>query len=464
MFVVVTTAWSRVIGPMSKAAIRREKLRPTGYSCCQHQLSTNSCRMNSRPETLPKTTSNGTIDTATNKIKYANGGTDSDTTDSSQVNGIKAEDVDNDTKSLFTAYFLWFFFGIFGLHHVYLKRDRHAFVSWMTCGCYFGVGWLRESWRLPEYVSDYNMDTGAYVTFIGSQIAKHKTPPSSFARHFGTIIVADVLGYLVLGALPLDYLPTGSLPTLTAVLVPLGVAIGVHTVGNIGHQEGSLKWPLIGAYITAPLYLFSSNSVFWTSMASYYCFNNYGRTWRRTHYKKKVSKSLFKRLFWLFMACSIYTSLWCSWIFFNCTITDSDDEEIKCRDAIKRFFNSPFWTQFSQVIVDLWNYSKHHGWSGFWQEIIEAMDASGESNALRVLNVTKTASQEEITASYRKLSRKYHPDRFKDETEKATASDTFIEIQQSYEILSRKKFKRIRMNKRERENPDEFVNQRRDEL
>jgi hypothetical protein len=37
-------------------------------------------------------------------------------------------------KSLVIAYLLWLFGGIFGFHHLYLHRDRHAFVWWCTLG------------------------------------------------------------------------------------------------------------------------------------------------------------------------------------------------------------------------------------------------------------------------------------------------------------------------------------------
>lgn len=39
-------------------------------------------------------------------------------------------------KSIFIAYVLWLFGGIFGLHHIYLRNDRHAFVWWCTLGIY----------------------------------------------------------------------------------------------------------------------------------------------------------------------------------------------------------------------------------------------------------------------------------------------------------------------------------------
>lgn len=66
-------------------------------------------------------------------------------------------DCDAGRKSVIWAYVLWLFGGIFGVHHFYLRRDRHAFVWWTTLGG-FGVGWLGEIFRIPRYVRDANED------------------------------------------------------------------------------------------------------------------------------------------------------------------------------------------------------------------------------------------------------------------------------------------------------------------
>ncbi len=63
-------------------------------------------------------------------------------------------------KSACVAYLLWLFGGYFGLHHVYLRRYRQALVWWCLPGGYFGAGWIRDLWRIPEYVRDANDDPG----------------------------------------------------------------------------------------------------------------------------------------------------------------------------------------------------------------------------------------------------------------------------------------------------------------
>lgn len=76
-------------------------------------------------------------------------------------------------KSVFWAYVLWLFGGLFGVHHFYLRRDRHAFVWWTTLGG-FGVGWLGEIFRIPRYVRDANEDPGHMKELVGRMLANKK--------------------------------------------------------------------------------------------------------------------------------------------------------------------------------------------------------------------------------------------------------------------------------------------------
>ena len=62
--------------------------------------------------------------------------------------------------SVIIAYCLWLVGGWAGLHHFYLNRDKQAFVWWCLPGGYFGLGWIRDLWRIPEYVREANMESG----------------------------------------------------------------------------------------------------------------------------------------------------------------------------------------------------------------------------------------------------------------------------------------------------------------
>lgn len=353
-------------------------------------------------------------------------------------------------KSLCVTYLLWLTLGALGAHHFYLGRDRQAFVWWMTLGGYFGLGLIRDIWRIPYYVKYANGDPET-IDELKEKIRRHAKPPSSTIRSVGQMIVSDALGYMILYAIPTEYIPTEYMG-FAVLPVPLAVAIGVHLVGNIGEQKGNFKMPLLGAYLTYPLYFFSTHSVFWSSLASSYFFNNYAKTWRL---QPRPAKPLCKRLV-VFITCGLlYSSLWASWLYFNCSMTDNDGTEVKCRDSIQHFFSSPLWQDFKSVMVAMYHEVRLQGWSELWRLFMEALDPQGEANALKVLGVQSSAAQEDITAAYRKLARQWHPDRFKEHDKKLEAQEKFIEIQKAYEVLSNLKSRRLKKNAQEPENPND---------
>ncbi|XP_015783492.1 dnaJ homolog subfamily C member 22 [Tetranychus urticae] len=361
-------------------------------------------------------------------------------------------------KSLTVTYLLWLIGGVFGLHHFYLHRDRHGFIYWLTFGGYFGMSWIRDLWRIPEYVADYNEDRD-YMKKLTRSMKIQDKPGSGIIRHCGKIIVADILGYLAISAVPYEFFADNEtlLLYVYAAIAPLACSLGIHLVGNVGRHRGSILPPLIGAYLTSPLYIFfGSHSVFWTSLSASICFSKFSKRWRRTYPRRQP---LGKRIIILTVAGLLYLSLYASWFYFNCSIVEKHGEEmkeetIKCRDAAVNFWRSPAFVDFRRTLADLWSFYKVHGWKGLKEEIIKAFDPQGEANALNVLNVTQKASQDEITAAYRKLAREWHPDRHKDPIAKSEAQEKFIEVQQAYEVLSRIKLQRLKQNKKDRETID----------
>jgi len=172
--------------------------------------------------------------------------------------------------------------------------------------------------------------------------------------------------------------------------------------------------------------------------------------WKAKAWKRKIDKPkpFWKRFLVLFLCCSLYSSLWCSYIYFNLRITTKDGDEIRFRDAVGNFIKSPAFQQFSHNVADLYEHAKREGFASAWQKLIDSLDPLGEGNALKVLDLKPGSTQGEIKARYRELSKKWHPDKYKDESEKGNAHEKFVEIQQAYEKLSAIKLRRSRINKR----------------
>lgn len=85
-------------------------------------------------------------------------------------NGTKKPVQEKNLKTIFWARFWWLFGGIFGAHHFYLNRYDHGLVNFLTFGG-FGVGWIRDFFRLSTYVLDTNEDH-EYIEWYKAQIRK----------------------------------------------------------------------------------------------------------------------------------------------------------------------------------------------------------------------------------------------------------------------------------------------------
>ncbi|MBQ2662218.1 MAG: DnaJ domain-containing protein [Clostridia bacterium] len=60
------------------------------------------------------------------------------------------------------------------------------------------------------------------------------------------------------------------------------------------------------------------------------------------------------------------------------------------------------------------------------------------NNPYKTLGISEDASDSEIRAAYLKLVKKYHPDKYTDPDLKAIANEKIIEINEAYEILSKR--------------------------
>jgi len=344
--------------------------------------------------------------------------------------------------NIVVTYFLWLVGGWFGLHHFYLKRDKHAFVWWCLPGGYFGLGWVRDLWRIPEYVREANHESAWRLQQEEKQ-RQSELPPWKMARWMGMLVVGNMFGMLPAMATPnkddlgLDLTLAGTL------LTPLGCALGVWLVGNIGRWRGSMVRPLIGCYATLPAYLYGMNIISWTTIIGAYCFK---REWKSMDVSQP--RSWYIRLLILTLCAALYASMWGSYVYYNCEVVHNG-EKIKLRDAVGNFMKSQAVQEFWKNLQQLYAHMQHNGFWSTWSQLVESLDPFGEKNALKVMGLGKGATQEEIRSKYRELTKTYHPDKVQGTAEeKEAAHEKFVQIQQAYEKLSTLKKSRAKANKK----------------
>jgi len=345
-------------------------------------------------------------------------------------------------KSLFVTYILWLLFGWFGLHHFYLGRDRHAFTWWSTFGGIFMFGWIRDLWRIPTYVADANED-GKYMDELATLMRTRKFPKFKVIRFLGQLQVGYFYGVLVKLALPVDELPV----LLVDTLFCFGISCGVHLVGNIGRQQGRFLYPFLVTLLSnffVRYYIGDDVSGFICTFASAMTFS-YFREYKRGYKKRTLCKRVT-----IFSACMFMIfALWLSFFYFNAEVTTDDGEKIKVRDSVNHFFKSPAWMEFKATMSELYEHGKQHGWKNLYNEFVKALDPKGVANARKVLGVGEDASQDDIKKVYKKLVRKWHPDKHKGNKE--DAQQKFMEIQNAYDILTSKKSSEWRTEERKTE-------------
>ena len=254
--------------------------------------------------------------------------------------------------SVCVAYLLWLVGGWLGLHHFYLKRDKQAFVWWCLPGGYFGLGWVRDLWRIPEYVREANLESGWLV----QQQEKQRTtelPPWKMARWGGMLVVGNMFGMLPAMAVPNKEDLGLDLGLLGLLLTPLGCALGIWLVGNIGRWQGSLLRPLVACYLTLPAYLYGLNIISWTTiignvlkfiefpllilltqqLSGAYAFK---REWRPMG---RAGRAWYVRAAVLAACGALYLGMWSSYVYFNAEVVHNGDR-IKLRDAVGNFVKS----------------------------------------------------------------------------------------------------------------------------
>lgn len=92
-------------------------------------------------------------------------------------------------------------------------------------------------------------------------------------------------------------------------------------------------------------------------------------------------------------------------------------------------------------VTQIYTISGYLGISSRDFESIKAMFYNSKDNAYKILEITKEATVDEIKAAYRKMAKKYHPDKVihLGEEHRKGAEDKFRQVQEAYEKLQKER-------------------------
>ncbi len=338
-------------------------------------------------------------------------------------------------KFTLVAYALWLLLGWFGVHHFYLGRDRQGILWVTTFGGMFGLGWLRDFWKIPTYVVDANEDP-RYMELLVAQMRYDRRPPifSNIYRIIGGVMCGYFYRWLLIHAVPEEF----SHPALLFALGPIGTAFGTYMVCSIGRIQTSWKLSAFGAYFGEILFgephlLYPDASTPSLAVAVCVLFCIYGWDFRRQRLRYSCIKRLAVWTFFFTLFCGLITS----GIYFNASVETEDGETIKVREAVNNFLKSPHWREIKKSMWRIYEDFRSEGWEGAHRTIIVLADVEGEENSLRVLGLERGAGVTQIRERYKELAMEWHPDHHQGDEDKAYAQERFMEIKDAYNVLTR---------------------------
>lgn len=299
------------------------------------------------------------------------------------------------------------------------------------------LGLIHDMFRLRFYVNWANFDSDFKQKYEEFTLKGSKRPSLGFGRSIAMVIAAQMFGNLVQLAIPADLLHSRVVTIISMILVPSAIAAAVWYIGSIGETQGPFVPILKAALYTSPIYIFISGQFITTVLCVYYFQSLWSYRARPDH-----PGSFFYRIIYIATFLLIFLVLCSSVIMFNCTIQgESTQGEVKCRDALRHFFNSPLWKNIVESLRAIRDSLREGGFTQFSETLIVLMDPTGEQHALQVLGLPQSASDDDIRQAYRELSRKFHPDKNsnknKEELEKTELR--FMEVQNAFETLRLRK-------------------------
>jgi len=254
----------------------------------------------------------------------------------------------------------------------------------------------------------------------------------------------------------------------------VAIALGTQITGTLGPRQCSFIWPLLGAILGMPFLVWRTDlspSFNIPAFLSSWIFE-WKIEWNPTYFSnmfviksnesqpstspKRKRRHFIKRCLIFGLGVIIFSTIFTSAVYQNLQV-DIKGRRVKIKDVLTDFFKSQelvlLYQQLSNVVRELWTFYLQYGFKGIWTQIWMAIDSESEKQAYEVLNLRTGASQRQIESQCRALSRKWHPDRYRNPEQKQKAEATFMNIQQACNRLSNERKRRQSINTQRCENP-----------
>lgn len=262
------------------------------------------------------------------------------------------------TKSIKKAYALWFFGGLFGLHHFYLGRDKQAFIWLTTLGGFF-IGFLRDLYKIPEYVRESNEEK-EFLAQFNKKKSQLKTPLFKTSRFVSSIAVGTFFGYLTKNCMKNFITDFDELEYIALVLSPLIVSIVVYLIGTEGSKKCNFKWPLLGSYVAFLFDLLRNSSSNFSCVFLSTLFLNWNIEWDKEHFENKKKRKLSKRIFLITLGAILFALIFALFVWNNASY-QVDGKKVTLKESVYKIFESEEAKKLAEVAKMMWNFYKAHG-------------------------------------------------------------------------------------------------------
>lgn len=288
------------------------------------------------------------------------------------------------TKSIKIAYVTWLFGGLFGLHHFYLRRDKQGFIYLITFGGFL-VGFLRDLYRLPEYVKESNEDN-TYMEKLKLQQEQLKTPLFMSSRFISSIVVGSVYGYMVIKCLSISETEFNYnwYEILIRFLSPLVVSIVVYLIGTEGPITCSFEWPLLGSYLSLVVdSIKQSTSIFNASIIAALLLN-WNLKWDKDYFERVKRRKLTTRIFYVALGFVLFSGLLSVFIWKNASL-EYQGEKVTLGEYFEKLYNTEEMKKAREILKMLWDFYQAHGLRRLINHFYYGYDPEAIAHAYKVI-------------------------------------------------------------------------------